>query len=285
MMSPFGRTAGGILAGISECVQYVGGVATVTRQFEFDIMDMFLGEDEEPLGEQVGLSTEEQEPVDEEELFAEADEGPFVEEDEPLDEEGTVPFQGDGPPALLQDSPRFAVAFSAPSVTEDVQPSLEPLSSSSTGLTLQTTPAGSEVLLNTVAITSGPVTDGDSSIIPKITMAKKKGLLLMVAQKKATDPVGYKENVREAVVLKESCKSAAEQFGMAPANVEAYVRTQALIDLRKGVDISEPEVIFTAASQVGQEGEMEMAAIQAGLEAPLKEAKTSEVSSATVVTL
>lgn len=234
-MSPFGRTAGGILAGISECVQYVGGVATVNRQLELDLLDM---------------------PLESSPAVAEAIPGPPVSE-----------------------------PVSAPPAPDDVQTAPEPLVSNSTELTVQNSAAGSEVLLDTVAITSGPVTDGDNSIIPKITMAKKKGLLLMVAQKKVTNPVGYKEEVRVAVGMTESCKSAAEKFGMAPANVEAYVRTQALIDLKKGIDISEPEVIFEAAAQVEQEGAMEVAAIQAGLDAPLKAGKTSEFASASVVTL
>lgn len=136
------------------------------------------------------------------------------------------------------------------------------------------------------ALVSGSTSlGGFSSIIPTITKELKKKLQLAVARKKVSNPAGYKVEVAEAVEKKESCKTAAEQFGMSPRNVEAYVRTQALIFLTKGVDISEPEVVEETAAAVEQEGFNEVAALVSGQELQMKVAKISEAIATTVITL
>lgn len=125
----------------------------------------------------------------------------------------------------------------------------------------------------------------DDSTTPRITVERKKDLLLDVAKAKVSDPEGFKADLAKAIEETESVTAASEEFGMSAEGIEAFRRTNALINLEKGIDISEPEVLEKDAAEVVAEGQAEIAALVAGDEAPLKENKVSEESSLTVPTV
>lgn len=125
----------------------------------------------------------------------------------------------------------------------------------------------------------------EGSTTPRITVERKKDLLLDVAKAKVNDPEGFKTDLAKAIEETESVSVASAQFGMSAEGIEAFRRTNALINLEKGIDISEAEVLQKEAAEVVAEGRAEIEALKAGDEAPLKENKVSEESSLTVPTV
>lgn len=126
--------------------------------------------------------------------------------------------------------------------------------------------------------------DDDESLIPRVTMERKRILLMDVARRKSTSPDVYKKELTHAIRLTKGVKEAAALFGASPKRVAAYERVQALIDLEKGVDISEPEVIDQSLSQIEQEGKQEIRLLSDGQQALMKAKKISEASYDTVAT-
>lgn len=125
---------------------------------------------------------------------------------------------------------------------------------------------------------------GDGSIIPKIPMHRKMSLLLTVARRKREYPVRYQAEVKRAVAVTRAVKSAARRFGMSPDKCAGYEITQALIELERGIDISDADVIEKDPDQVRKDGIMEEAALLSGEETHMKAKKLSEWASDTVAT-
>lgn len=219
VMRPFGRRAGGILTGISQCVTYTGGLGTVNRQFLDDI-------------------------------------GNFV--------DSAVDGVSDAAAAGL-DLAKEVIDGALAAIAE-----------------------GSNVLLDVVVADGGEVEGGtveDAEVVPKITVEEKKELQLEVAREKIDDPEGYKEKVQEAVEKKEAAVDAASEFGMPQDLIEAFQRAQALIELKRGVDIADVEIISKSAAEISQEGQAEVAALASNSTSELKSLKVSEDSPLTVATL
>lgn len=219
VMRPFGRRAGGILTGISQCVTYTGGLGTVNRQ----------------LLDNIEISVDS---------------------------------------ALVGTS---AVAVAGPDLAEG------PIDGA-----LATIAVGSNVQLDVVVADGGEVDGGtaeDAAVVPKITVEEKQELQLEVALEKIDDPEGYKEKVQEAVEKKDEVVDAATEFGMPPELIEAFQRAQALIELKRGVDIADVEIISKSATEITQEGQAEVTALASNSTSELKNLKVSEDSLLTVATL
>lgn len=102
---------------------------------------------------------------------------------------------------------------------------------------------GRQAQLRDVNRISGQLSDDSDSNVAAITKDVKRALQLAIAHKKVSNAAAYQEEVRAAVERKEATKISADHFGMPTENIAAYERTLALIDLKQGLDISEPEVI------------------------------------------
>lgn len=105
------------------------------------------------------------------------------------------------------------------------------------------------------------------SIIPRITKKEKADLMLEVARRKVASPLLYRSAVAAAVSQTESTKKSASSFGMSVENIEGFERSQALVSLKKGVDISEPEIANMSVEEILQEGRREVAAWEVEIDA------------------
>lgn len=125
----------------------------------------------------------------------------------------------------------------------------------------------------------GELSGGNGDIVPRISKTRKLKLQLRVARKKVDDADGYKTLVDDAVKQKEACKAAALKWGMSEEQVEAYERTQSLVELEQGVDISEPEVVEESAAEVAEEGSKELVALEKALESKEEAREDAEMKS------
>lgn len=141
-----------------------------------------------------------------------------------------------------------------------------------------------QVQIGAVTRQSGRTPGGSGSIIAKMTKDMKRDLQLAISRKKVDNAAAYKEELRVAVEENNAAKSAAQRFGVSAENIDAYERTQAVICLGKGIDISEPEVIGEDEAQVAAEGAQEVDAYLTGNDSALKPSKKSEAIAATVQT-
>lgn len=98
--------------------------------------------------------------------------------------------------------------------------------------------------------------------------------MLEVARRKVASPAQYRSEVAVAVAQTESTKTSAAIFGLTETSLEGFERSQALVNLKKGVDISEPEITKLSVEEIREEGWREVAAWEVEIDALRKGVST-----------